>query len=180
MIVYIPKRNGGRWEVGERVWMLSKILQIADVATLRAEANVLEVDASRISAGQTAQIAVTAVPGLELESAVAEVGRIVRERSLQDRTKVFDAFMPLDGLDDERVRPGMGVTVRIRTELLRDRLTVPLSAVRASTEGTWVEVVGRSGTERRIVELGPRDGNRVVVESGLEEGERVRRLEVDA
>lgn len=180
VIVYIPKRSGGRWEVGESVWMLAKILQIADVSTLRAEANVLEVDASRIAAGQPAQIAITAVPGLELQSAVDEVGRIVRERSLQDRSKVFDALLPLGDLDDERVRPGMGVTVRIRTQLLENRLTIPLETVRSSAEGTWVEVVGREGTERRPVTLGPRNDTRVVVESGLEEGERIRRLEADS
>lgn len=177
LIVYIPKRNGGRWEVGESVWMLAKILQVADTATLRVEASVLEVDASRIAPGQTAEIAVDAVPGLTLASAVAQVGRIVRERSHQDRTKVFDVFLPMDGVDNELIRPGMGVQVRILAQTLPGSLTVPLEAIRASRDGTWVEVIGAGGVERRPVTLGPRNSGRVVVESGVEEGDRVRRFE---
>ena len=48
VIIYIPKRGGERWEVGERVWMLSKVLEVADTSSLRVEAEVLEVDAARV------------------------------------------------------------------------------------------------------------------------------------
>ena len=45
------ERNGDRWEVGEGVWMLAKILKVADVSTLQVEADMLEVDASRLEPG---------------------------------------------------------------------------------------------------------------------------------
>jgi RND family efflux transporter MFP subunit len=174
LVVYVPKRNGDRWEIGEGVWMMAKILKVADVSTLRVEADVLEVDASRIAPGQPAEVTVDAVPGLVLTSAVAEIGRIVHPRSLQDTSKVFDATLPLGAVDPDRLRPGMGVHVRIRTELLQDQLTVPVEAVRSSAEGTYVEVVERGGIERRRVTLGASDGKRVVVSAGLAEGETVR------
>jgi RND family efflux transporter MFP subunit len=175
LVVYVEKHDGGRWEIGESVWMMAKILQIADVSTLRVVANVLEVDAARIAPGQSAEIAVDAVPGLALTSTVAEVGRIVHERSRQDRSKVFDAMLPLGAAGEgDLIRPGMGVSVRIRTATLPGRLTVPLDAVRADDDGAWVEVVDRGSAARRPVTLGPRNGTRVVVESGLEQGERVR------
>jgi RND family efflux transporter MFP subunit len=175
LVVYIPKRNGDRWEIGEGVWMLAKFLKIADVTTLQVEANVLEVDASRITPGQKGEISVDAVPGLILESEVAEVGKLVRERSVQDPSKVFDAILPLGDVDTEQLRPGMGVQVRIRTELLPDQLTIPVEAVHSSASGTWVELVGSGGDiERREVQLGERAGDRVVVEQGLSEGNVVR------
>jgi len=177
LVIAIPKRDGNRWEVGESVWMMAKILQVADVSTLQVQANVLEADAARIAPGQPAQISVDALPGLTLQSSVAEVGRVIRERSPQDRSKVFDALLPLAAADTELVRPGMGVRVEIRADLLVDRLTVPLEAVIAAVDGTWVEVVGRGGVERRSVALGPRDERRVVVEAGVAEGEVVRLLE---
>jgi len=175
LVVYIPKRNGDRWEIGEGVWMLAKLLKIADVSTLQVEASILEVDASRVSPGQKGEITVDAVPGLILESEVAEVGKLVRERSVQDPSKVFDAILPLDDVDTELLRPGMGVQVRIRTELLPDQLTIPVEAVHSSASGTWVELVGSGGgVERREVRLGARAGERVVVEEGLSEGQVVR------
>ncbi|ANM28453.1 hypothetical protein ABI59_00650 [Acidobacteria bacterium Mor1] len=173
LVVYMPKQGGDRWEIGEGVWMLAKILKIADVSTLRVEASVLEVDAARVDVGQAAEIRVDAVPGMRLESQVEEIGRIVRERSAQDRSKVFDVFMPLDEVDGDVLRPGMGVQVEVRTASLPDRLTIPLEAVRSSDEGTWVWVQRGGGRERRAVELGPRNDRRVVVVEGLEEGEKV-------
>ncbi|NJN64301.1 MAG: HlyD family efflux transporter periplasmic adaptor subunit [Acidobacteria bacterium] len=171
----MPKRNGGRWEVGESVWMLAKILNVADVSTLRVEAQVLEVDAARIAPGQRAEISLDAVPGSLLTSEVSEIGRIVRERSYQDRTKVFDVYLPLQEVDAETMRPGMGVTVKIESERLRDQLTVPVDAVRSSPSGPYVLVRdGAGGFDRRDVTLGARTRERVVVLSGLDEGEFVK------
>ncbi len=174
LVVYISKRNGDRWEVGEGVWMLAKILKVADVSTLQVEADILEVDAARIAPGQLADISVDAIPGLSLQSPVAKIGEIVHARSLQDPGKVFDAIVPVGQVDTDLLRPGMGVHVEIQAELLRDRLSIPLEAVRTSVDGTYVEVRGIGGQpQRRAVELGVRNRTRVVVESGLEEGEVV-------
>ena len=61
-----------------------------------------------------------------------------------------------------------------RAILLRDRLSIPLEAVRTSADGTYVEVQGKGGgPQRRVVELGVRNRARVVVEAGLEAGEVV-------
>ena len=173
MVVYMPKPNGDRWEVGESVWMLAKVMKVADVSTLRVEAAVLEVDAARVAAGQEARISVDAVPGMSIDSDVAEIGRIVRERSAQDQSKVFDVFLPLAEFDTDVLRPGMGVKVEIETSSFADRLTIPVGAVRASGDGTWVLVDRGGRQEKRPVELGPRNRDRVIVESGLEEGERI-------
>ena len=103
----MPKRNGDRWEVGESVWMLAKLLEVADVSTLQVVANVLEVDSARLSPGQPAVITVDAVPGVRLDSSISEIGRIVHERSLQDPSKVFDAILALGDVDNEALRPGI-------------------------------------------------------------------------
>lgn len=173
MVIYIPKRNGDRWEVGEGVWMLAKIMKVADVSTLQVEAAVMEVDSARIAVGQPASISIDALPNLKLESRISEIGRLVHERSVQDPSKVFDAIMPLDGIRHEDLRPGMGVQVRIETKSLPGSLTIPLDAVRLSDGGAYVEVMTADGPLRRNVELGDRNHDRVVVESGLEEGETV-------
>ena len=174
MVIYVTKRNGDRWEIGESVWMLAKILEVADISTLRVEAAVLEVDSARIQVGQPGEIAIDALPWLVLESTVSEIGRIVHERSQQDSSKVFDAMFPLEGEGLEDLRPGMGVHVAIATDRLSDCLTIPLDAVRLSDEGTYVNRIDPGGEiVPRPVTLGPRNDRRVVVESGLEEGDRV-------
>jgi RND family efflux transporter MFP subunit len=175
LVVYIPKHNGDRWEVGEGIWMLAKFLKIADISTLQVETNVLEVDSARIAVGQPSEVRVDAMPGLVLRSDISEIGRMVHEKSVQDPSKVFDAIMPLDPARHqlEGLRPGMGVQVVIETNNLPSRLTIPLNAVHGEGTETWVEVVDGGAFEKRVVKLGPRNADRVVVESGLEEGEIV-------
>jgi RND family efflux transporter MFP subunit len=174
LVVYQPKGNGDRWEIGEGVWMLAKIMEIADISTLQIEADVLEVDAARVAPGQPAEITVDAIPGLTMRSTVERIGRLVHQRSMQDASKVFEAILPLQDPDTSILRPGMGVQLQIETALLTDRLTIPLEAVRLAPDGPCVDVHRRDGAvERRAVVLGQRTQERVVVESGLEEGERV-------
>ncbi len=175
IVINIPKGRGGdRWEVGESVWMLAKVLRVADVSSLRVEAAVLEAEAARIVPGQPAEITVDALPGRVLRTQVAEIGRVVRERSQQDRTKVVDIVLAVPESDLVDLRPGMGVRVTIETGNLPARLVVPLEAVRATPEGVFVDVVmPRGRIERRRVTLGERAAQDVIVETGLEEGERV-------
>lgn len=173
VVIYIPKRNGDRWEVGENVWMLAKIIKVADVSTLRVEAEVLEVDAARIATDQPSRITVDALPGKIIESTVKEIGRIVHERSPQDPSKVFDVFLPLDEIDEDTMRPGMSLRVKITVKKIPDQITIPMKAIHMNNDGPTVRVVKRGRWSTRSVVLGPHSGTRVVVESGLEEGEQV-------
>jgi len=174
LVVYIPKRNGDRWEVGEGVWMLAKILKVADIATLRIEADVLEADSASIRVGQEAEVTIDALPGVKIATRVDEIGRIVHERSVQDPSKVFDAILPLAGARNDDLRPGMGVRVMIETRHLPETLSVPLEAIHMEPDGAYVTVVaGASGRGRRRVSLGERNKDRVVVETGLSEGDVV-------
>jgi HlyD family secretion protein len=171
VIVYVPKQNGDRWEVGERVWMLAKILKVADVRTLRVEAEVLEVDAARIAVGQPASFTIDAIPGSRVETSVDGIGRLVRARSFQDQSKIFDAYLAVPEVDEETMRPGMSIKTTIRVEVLKDRLTLPVSAVRLGDEGPYVELAAGG---RRAIEVGTRSGDTVVVTTGLNSGDRVR------
>jgi cobalt-zinc-cadmium efflux system membrane fusion protein len=159
--------------VGEGVWMLAKIMKVADVSTLRVEAEVLEVDAASIAPDQASEVTVDALPGKIIESKVNEIGRIVHERSPQDPSKVFDVFLPLGEIDEATMRPGMSLRVSINVKEIPDQITIPLEAVHVNGDGPTVLVVKRGRASSRPVVLGPRSGTRVVVESGLEEGERV-------
>lgn len=172
MVVYIPKQNGDRWEVGEGVWMMAKLLEVADVSTLRVVAYVLEADSAQLAPGQQAQIAVDALPGLKLESRIEEIGRIVHERSRQDQSKVFDALLPLAVGTTDELRPGMGVHISFETAVLPDQLTIPVDAVHSADGAYYVRM--SDGEGRREIEIGRRNGERVVVLNGLQAGERVR------
>lgn len=91
----------------------------------------------------------------------------------------FPVSLTLEGVDTARYRisPGMSCTVTMRTaDPVADAVSLPLTAVCAPAEGgDYVWIVGDGErVERRAVTLGePYGRDRVIVDSGVEPGERV-------
>ena len=91
----------------------------------------------------------------------------------------FPVSLTLEGVDTARYRisPGMSCTVTMRTaDPVADAVSLPLTAVCAPAEGgDYVWIVGDGErVERRAVTLGGLYGrDRVIVDSGVEPGERV-------
>ncbi len=73
-----------------------------------------------------------------------------------------------------KLLPGENVTISGRLVEAVDRVVIPQRAVAQDQEGRYVMVVGADGiVERRLVELGIRDGSDWTVIDGLEDGETV-------
>ena len=116
----------------------------------------------------------------ELELVLADgsvhphAGHIVvvgREVDPTTGTILMKGAFPNPGLT---VRPGQYARVRVATEVLQAALVVPQRAV-TELQGTHQVAVLGSGDviEMRVVELGPQDGSDVVIQKGLEPGERI-------
>jgi multidrug efflux system membrane fusion protein len=75
---------------------------------------------------------------------------------------------------DHRFWPGRFVNVRLVLESLRGAVLVPAGAPQLSGKGTYAYVVKDDGTaEMRLVALGQRHADLVVVKDGVKAGERV-------
>ena len=75
---------------------------------------------------------------------------------------------------DESLFPNQFVNISLLADTLRDATVVPSAAVQRGAPGTFVFVVGDDDTVSvRLVKVGPSQGERVAIASGLEPGERV-------
>ena len=76
--------------------------------------------------------------------------------------------------DDASLFPNQFVNVQLLVDTLHDTPEMPTSAVQRGAPGTFVYVVNPDSTVSvRTVELGPVDGERVAVKSGLKVGDQV-------
>ncbi|MCL7463149.1 MdtA/MuxA family multidrug efflux RND transporter periplasmic adaptor subunit [Pseudomonas sp. NW5] len=76
--------------------------------------------------------------------------------------------------DDERLFPNQFVNVRLRVDTLEQVLLVPSAAVQFGNAGTFVYVVdAENQVSLRPVQVAVAEGERSVIASGLEAGERV-------
>ncbi len=75
---------------------------------------------------------------------------------------------------DERLFPNQFVNVRLLVDTLRQAVLAPAPAIQFGAEGTFVYVLeGASKVRVRQVKVGPSDGQRTVIESGLAQGDRI-------
>jgi len=75
---------------------------------------------------------------------------------------------------DHRFWPGRFVNVRLVLSTVQSAVLVPLSAPQMSANGSYVYVVKPDSTaEQRPVSLGQRQGDLIVVEKGVQPGERI-------
>ena len=159
--------------IGDSVWMNQGIITLPDITTMIVESQVREIDIHKIKLGQEVRVTVQAYPQPVHTGRVDLIGTLA---STDPRTgsasKYFSLRVVLDG-SDNRLRPGMSARIGIVVDTVRDKLTVPVSAVFWENGTSCCYVSSGGGIERREVATGPADDVRVVIESGLEEGERV-------
>ncbi len=72
-----------------------------------------------------------------------------------------------------KFHPGQKAQVFLAIDTKKDRLTVPKQAVKKNDKGTYAYVYDGERVDLRELELGLALGDKLVVEKGLEEGERV-------
>lgn len=75
---------------------------------------------------------------------------------------------------DHTLFPNQFVNVSLTADILKAALVMPVPAIQRGAQGTFVYLVKPDSTVAvQVVDLGPQDGQRVVVQSGLKVGDRV-------
>jgi membrane fusion protein, multidrug efflux system len=70
--------------------------------------------------------------------------------------------------------PQQFVNIKLLVNTLRNQTTAPVAAIQRGATGNYVYTINRDSTvSMRTVTLGPTDGNKVAILSGLDPGERV-------
>lgn len=172
-VVHLSGRGGEKSRVGDSVWRGAQVLEIPDLAGIRAAGEVAEIAAGKVRRGQPATLRLDAHPDMTYAGRVASIERSVRQRSLSDPTKVVRLSIELDDVDRERMRPGMRFQGTVEIERVPQILVVPAVAVFGSPAGPTVYRLGLGGVQAVRPRLGRRSSQQVEVVEGLVEGDRV-------
>jgi HlyD family secretion protein len=159
-------------QVGDQVWPNQPLIMLPDLSQLTVETQVRETDIYKVEKDQQVLISVDAYPALELKGRVSFIGTLAQEASGRRGGKYFSVTILVDEVDP-RLRPGMSARVALLVERLERASFVPLEAVFERGGKHYAYVVGRGAPDAREVLLGPSNENHVVIEAGLEPGERV-------
>ena len=158
-------------DVGEVVSPGAAVARVLTVDKLKVVGGVPERFGPYVKPGDRAILTFDVLPGRTIEGTISYVGAAVNERN-----RTFPIEVLLDN-PDGRLKPQMVANVRVATERFEDVIVVPQEVMVRTEDGYQVFVAaedeGGLHAEARPVVLGPSFENEVVVESGLEPGERL-------
>jgi multidrug resistance efflux pump len=169
MVIYKKDWNGQKRTAGSEIntWDLA-VATLPDLSTMISMTYVNEIDISKLNEGQKVEIGVDAFPEKKFTGEVTEVANIGQQLPNTD-AKVFEVKIELNERDTI-LRPSMTTSNQVITQVLDSVLFIPLESVHANDSLTFVYT--RSG-QKQVVVLGESNENHIVVEMGLEQGDKL-------
>lgn len=155
-------------EEGEYVQVGAPVAEIVDIDTAKVVVDVPERDITFFEVGADAEVFLN-YKGQEksLTGTITFISELADQSTRS--TSVEIALRNEKGF----MRSGQIVRVHLTRRVLKDAILIPLLAVIPTENGNAVYVVGSEEAQRRVVKLGTIKEDRVLVEDGLEPGEKL-------
>lgn len=164
---------GNTTAVGEARGPGYTLMALPDTAAMKARVQVLEADAGNLKVGQTAKLRVDSHPGVQFDATLERIDTLARQPDKDSPVKYFEAVLKVEGRGGEILKPGKLVRAEITTASYDAALIVPRVAVIEEALKPFVWVYQAGAPEKRAVEIGSGDTARLVVKSGVNEGDAV-------
>jgi multidrug resistance efflux pump len=161
--------EGRKLQTGDPVWVGFPIALLPDLATLRVNAALADVDDGKIAMGMPVTVTLDGYPDMKFAGRITAISAVAQESRRQSLRRYFEVLVALDKLDPARMRPGLSARVVVRRETRPSALLAPRAALDLSGKTPRAKV----GDELKDVKLGPCNALDCVVLSGLEEGARL-------
>jgi multidrug resistance efflux pump len=173
-VVYATNWRGEKKKVGDSAWKAERVVEIPDLTRMKAEGEVDEVDAGRVSVGQRVTLRLDSHPDEELRGTITNAARTVqRKRGTQDPVKVLRVDIALDKTDPATMRPGMRFQGTIEVGRIKNAVLIPREAVFVSSKGPFVQLRSTLDVDLVPVRLGRQNDKSVEVLQGVGAGDRV-------
>ncbi|MCH7413765.1 efflux RND transporter periplasmic adaptor subunit [Belliella sp. R4-6] len=169
MVIYQSGR-GGKVKEGSQISAWNPVVAtLPDLSRMRSVTYINEVDIRKIKSGQKVEIGLDAFPDKKLSGTVTKVANIGQQRPNSD-AKVFEVVIVINE-SDPQLRPAMTTSNMIIVEKVENVLHVPLEAINVQNDSINY-VYLKNGTKQEVL-LGMANLNDIIIEMGLNEGDRV-------
>jgi multidrug efflux pump subunit AcrA (membrane-fusion protein) len=169
-------RPGGEspFKPGDRAWPGAPIAELPDVSTLRVSTRADETERGRLALGETVNAQLDAIPDRQFTGKIEQISTIA--------TIDFSAGWPIPrnfnlqiALDqtDSRLKPGMTAQLTVIVDRVPNALTIPVEASFQKSGKTIAYVWESSKFQERVIQVGRRSRDRILIASGLRPGDRV-------
>ena len=146
------------------------LLLMPDLTQMQVKVGIHESVIDRVREGQRA---IVTLPDRTLEAKVSSVASVTRPAGWWTGNVVkYDTIIELPA--DSGLKPGMSAEVEVILAEHEDVLTIPVAAIVETSDGDFCWTKSTDGTfDERLLKLGDSNDVFVIVEGGLQEGDKV-------
>ncbi|MEO8596681.1 MAG: efflux RND transporter periplasmic adaptor subunit [Candidatus Solibacter sp.] len=163
--------NAKPFKVGDNVYAGMVLAEMPDLATLRMDAKVEEIDRGRVSANQEVRVRVDSLPELTFNATIKQISLLAEANNEYPPVRNFRAYAAIPK-PDHRLRPGMNGGMDIIVNRIPNAISIPAKAL-FTQAGKPIVYVAESGHYRAVsVEVLARNPDEVAI-SGIPAGAMV-------
>ncbi|TVP43721.1 MAG: HlyD family efflux transporter periplasmic adaptor subunit [Mongoliibacter sp.] len=169
MVIYVWGR-GGKVKEGSQISSWNPVVAtLPDLTSMQSITYVNEVDIRKVKPGQRVDLGLDAFPEKKLTGKVTKVANVGQQRPNSD-AKVFEVTIVVNE-SDELLRPAMTTSNTIVAEEIEEANFIPLEALYSQNDS--INYVHLKNGKKQEVKLGLSNSNYVIIESGLQIGDKV-------
>ncbi len=167
--------SGQKVQIGAQLWAGNGFASLPDTASLEAVLSLPQLEAQGLREGLSVRLHPLGRPDQSVTSTLSWVASAPQTRNRQSPVKYLSmkAPVPAEAVRAHAWVPGQAFVARILLGPETDGLSVANLAIQQDEQGSFVEVLGADGPQRRAVTLGARGAARSQVLDGLAAGEQV-------
>ncbi|WP_417347119.1 HlyD family secretion protein [Ferrimonas sp.] len=113
MVVIGTTFDGNKIKEGASVFAGDDLIRLPDLSKMEVKLAIPEVEAGRVSLGQSVLIRLDAAPEREFHGSLTEISPVFRRKNQEVPVVVFDAVATIEEADAELMRPGMTAKVEV-------------------------------------------------------------------
>jgi HlyD family secretion protein len=177
VVVYNTIWLGGRMgtvQQGDQVRPGVPFLQVVDPSQMEVRVELNQVDLLKVHPGQHAEMHLDAYPGMTLPAVLEELSPLGHIGQFSEAVRSFTARFSVQG-SDPRLLPDLSAALDLDLDSQKYVLVVPCQSIGMEAGHSYVWLKTSGGFEKRSVQTGPRNDLEAVVNSGLAEGDIIRR-----
>jgi HlyD family secretion protein len=159
---------------GDRAWSGAAIAELPDATTLRITARVDETERGRLALQQPVTVQLNAIPDRQFSGHIEQIGAIA-SLDFNSGWPITRNFILQVGIDqtDSRFKPGITGEVTVVVDKVANAIILPAQALFQKSGLNVAYIWHRGEFEERVVEVGRRSGDKIVVAKGVSAGDKV-------
>ena len=153
--------------IGEMTGPGVPILSIVDISRVKISVGIPERYLATVKKGNSVNIKFDVFPDEEFTGVISFISPTINPTN-----RTFEIEIVLNN-NDRRLKPEMSASVTITKETLDNAIVLDQDLIVDNVDEQYVFILENDIAKKKIIKLGGRNGNKVLIESGLNQGEKL-------